>query len=140
MLDGLVSIPFVAPGAIALYAGPSEIDTCTIGGEFGLCEVPTNGTFALAILLYLIGGIGYVVFYCRRVGKTGQSIGMKATGYQIVDSRTGEFIGTGRAVGRYFARILSYLPCYLGLLWPLWDSENRTFHDMIVNTRAIKTN
>lgn len=64
---------------------------------------------------------------------------MGVTGYRIVDERTGDVIGTGRAVGRYFARILSALPCYLGFLWPLWDSENRTFHDMIVRTRAVRT-
>ena len=37
-----------------------------------------------------------------------------------------------------FAKILSALPCYLGFLWPLWDSENRSFHDMIVRTRAVR--
>jgi len=28
--------------------------------------------------------------------------------------------------------------CYLGYLWPLWDAENRTFTDMILNTRVYK--
>ena len=68
----------------------------------------------------------------------GATWGRKATGYRVLDERTMQPIGTGRAVGRYFAVILSYLPCYLGLLWPLWDSENRTFHDMIVRTRAVR--
>ena len=95
--------------------------------------------FGVAVLLYIIGALVFAVWYIRRVGRMGQSVGMKATGYKIVDARTGELIRTGRSVGRFFARFLSYMPCYLGLLWPLWDSENRTFHDMIVNTRAVKT-
>ncbi len=103
--------------------------------------VVTNGggNSGLGSLLYLAGFVVFITFYCRRVGSQGQSWGMSATGYKIVDERTGAFIGTGRAVGRYFARILSALPCYLGFLWPLWDSENRTFHDMIVRTRAVRS-
>ena len=98
----------------------------------------TGGASGLSALLYVAGAVAFVTFYCRRVGSQGQSWGMSATGYKIVDERTGAVIGTGRAVGRYFARLLSALPCYLGFLWPLWDSENRTFHDMIVRTRAVR--
>ena len=139
VLDGLLSFVFVIPGIIALAVGPTEIDVCTIDGEFGLCEVPTGGTIAVAVLLYFIGLAIFITLYCRRVGQKGQSWGMGAAGYKIVDERTGEVIGTGRAVGRYFARILSALPCYLGFLWPLWDAERRTFHDMIVRTRAVRS-
>ena len=98
----------------------------------------SRGMPSLSALLYVAGFVVFVTLYCRRVGSLGQSWGMSATGYKIVDERTGAVIGTGRAVGRYFARILSAMPCYLGFLWPLWDSENRTFHDMIVRTRAVR--
>ena len=30
------------------------------------------------------------------------------------------------------------IPCYLGYLWPLWDKENRTLTDMILDTRVYK--
>ena len=139
IIDGLMAIPFLIPAIIALAVGPTEIDTCTVNGEFGLCEVPTSGTIGVGVLLYVVGYVIYLTIYCRRVGRKGQSWGMGAAGYMIVDERTGAVIGTGRAVGRFFARILSALPCYLGFLWPLWDSENRTFHDMIVRTRAVCT-
>jgi uncharacterized RDD family membrane protein YckC len=139
ILDGLIAIPFYVPGAVAIAAGPKHVVFRTDGFEgAGLYEEPTGGTVALAVLLYLAGAIVYVTWYCRRVGRTGQSVGMKAAGYQIVDAQSRSNIGTGRAVGRYFAKILSALPCYLGFLWPLWDSENRTFHDMLVGTRAVR--
>jgi uncharacterized RDD family membrane protein YckC len=137
VIDGLLSIVFVIPAIVALAVGPTEIDTCTIDGERRLCEVPTGGTIGFGVLLYVVGIAVFIALYCRRVGRSGQSWGMGAAGYKIVDERTGNVIGTGRAVGRYFARILSALPCYLGFLWPLWDGENRTFHDMIVRTRAV---
>ena len=131
VLDGLIAIPFLIPGWIVLVAGPSEID-----GRGGF-EEPTGGTIALGLLLYLAGMIAYLVYYCRRVSRVGSSLGMSATGYRIIDARTGGNISMGKSVGRLFARYLSALPCYLGFLWPLWDPENRTFHDMIAQTRAV---
>ena len=138
ILDGLIGIPFYIPGIIALFAGPTEVvfDADGPSGP-GLYEQPTSGTVAVALLLYAVGAIAYLVVFCRMLGK-GATWGRKAAGYQVLDERTMQPIGTGRAVGRYFATILSALPCYLGFLWPLWDRENRTFHDMIVRTRAIR--
>jgi uncharacterized RDD family membrane protein YckC len=140
LLDGLIAIPFLAPALIVLFAGPTEVNFREDGLEgAGFYEEPTGGTFALAGLLYLLGLVVYMIYYCRRVSRKGSSLGMSATGYRIIDARTGGNISMGRSVGRWFARYLSILPCYLGLLWPLWDRENRTFHDMIVQTRAVKT-
>jgi uncharacterized RDD family membrane protein YckC len=136
LLDSLIWFGFLMPGFIALGAGPSEVEPCTVDGESGLCEVPTAGTAAVAVLLFLGFGIPYLVIYCRMLGK-GATWGRRAAGYRVLDERTMQPIGTGRAVGRFFATYVSALPCYLGLLWPLWDSEHRTFHDMIVRTRAI---
>ncbi len=138
IIDSIIGFLFAVPGIIALFAGPTEIVFKTDGSEGpGLYEQPTSGTWIFAGVLYAVAIIAYLVIYCRMLGK-GATWGRKATGYRVLDERTMQPIGTGRAVGRYFAVILSYLPCYLGLLWPLWDSENRTFHDMIVRTRAIR--
>jgi uncharacterized RDD family membrane protein YckC len=137
ILDGLILLVFLIPGIIAAAAGPTETKRCTVLGESALCESPTDAALALTIILYVAGFLTWFVIYVRMLGR-GATWGRKAAGYQILDERTLQPIGTGRAIGRYFAAILSYLPCYLGYLWPLWDSENRTFHDMIVRTRAIK--
>lgn len=137
VIDGLIAWVFSIPGIVALFAGPKEINFRADGPQgAGLYEEPTAGTITVAVLLYLVGFIAYLVIYCRMLGK-GATWGRKATGYRILDAQTMQPIGTGRAVGRYFAALLSALPCYLGYLWPLWDAEKRTFHDMIVKTRAV---
>lgn len=92
---------------------------------------------AVTIILYVTGLVVWFVLYVRMLGR-GATWGRKAAGYRILDETTMQPIGTGRAIGRHFASYLSWLACYLGYLWPLWDAENRTFQDMIVNTRAIK--
>ena len=139
ILDGLTAIPFVIPGVIVLIAGPTEVNFRENGIDgAGFYEEPTGGTIGLAVLLYLVGIVAFLVFYCRRVSRTGSSLGMSATGYRIIDARTGANISMGKSIGRFFARYLSALPCYLGYLWPLWDTENRAFHDMIAQTRAVR--
>jgi len=139
MIDGVIAWVFLLPGIIAAAVGPTETKRCTVLGESRFCESPTDAALALTIILYVAGFVTWFVIYVRMLGR-GATWGRKAAGYRILDERTLQPIGTGRAIGRYFAAILSALPCYLGFLWPLWDSENRTFHDMIVRTRAIKNN
>lgn len=137
-LDGVLSVPFVIPGVVALFVGPRERSLCTdFDGVESACDVPTSGTIAVAALSAVVGILTYLVIYVRLLGM-GATWGRGAVGYQVVDERTLQPVGSGRAVGRCFAAILSALPCYLGFLWPLWDAENRTFHDMIVHTRAVR--
>ena len=67
---------------------------------------------ALGTILGYALGIGY---YGWLEGSTsGQTIGKKAMGIRVYDLRQGGPIGTGRAIGRYFARILSAIPCLSG--------------------------
>jgi uncharacterized RDD family membrane protein YckC len=109
-----------------------------ISGVFSLPgRIVAGSSPALGALLQLAGAIVWIVLYAKQVGSTGQAWGHQAAGVRIVDANTGQPIGTGRAVGRYFATILSGLPCLLGFLWPLWDSKKQTFHDKIVNTYSV---
>ncbi len=56
---------------------------------------------------------------------------------QVVVAATGEPMGIGRTIGRYFATFLSSIPLGLGYFWAGWDKEKRTFHDMICGTRVV---
>ena len=57
----------------------------------------------------------------------------------MIDYRTGGPLGFGRAVLRYFARILSALPCLLGYFWMLWDKERQTWHDKLISDVVVPT-
>ena len=94
-------------------------------------------SYALGSLL-ILAALGWGIYNANMQGQTGQSTGKKQFGLRLLGEQTGQPIGGGAAIGRFFVHILDAIPCYLGFLWPLWDSENRTFHDMIVKTRAIK--
>ena len=98
-------------------------------------------TEALAIVAGLLGFAGYIAILVwlmlMEAGPYGQTPGKAMMGIRVINTR-GQLLTKGASVGRYFAKTLSALPCYLGLLWPLWDQERRTFHDMILETRVIE--
>jgi uncharacterized RDD family membrane protein YckC len=68
----------------------------------------------------------------------GATPGKMALGLKIVRPDGGP-ISAGRAVGRYFAEILSALTLMIGYMMAGWDSEKRALHDRIADTRVIKT-
>ena len=94
------------------------------------------GFLAFAYLVAIVGGALYSILL---VGRSGQTVGKMVLGIRIVRDGSNAPIGYGLATGRYFATILSALPCYLGFLWPLWDDKNQTFHDKICSTVVVKT-
>jgi len=87
--------------------------------------------------LTLLIGICYIGYL--EGSASGQTLGKRALGIRVIDYRTGGPIGFGRAVLRYFARILSALPCFLGYFWMLWDKERQTWHDKLISDVVVPT-
>jgi uncharacterized RDD family membrane protein YckC len=50
----------------------------------------------------------------------------------------GQPIGAGMSIVRPIVHYVDLIPCYLGLLWPLWDDKKQTFADKIMNTVVVK--
>jgi uncharacterized RDD family membrane protein YckC len=149
VIDGIIVSLFYIPFILALQLGPTRTTTCHVdeGGSitgFGddtnaLCRVPSGGTIAVAVVLAILAFVATVVYYAKLDGgPRGQTIGKRALGIRVIDKFTGGPIGTGRGVGRYFARILSSFLCYLGYLWMLWDPEKQCWHDKLVNDYVVK--
>jgi uncharacterized RDD family membrane protein YckC len=139
IIDSIIVALFELPGIIYVFAGPSEIRSCTIDGERGFCDLPTGATLGIAAALWIAGLIAFLVIYCKRVGATGQGWGDKAMGNKVVDAVTGQPIGTGRAFGRtLFRHFISGSLCALGYLWALWDGKKQTWHDKVVHSVVLK--
>jgi len=148
LLDYLIMGLFFLPAFIAIAAGPTEIRRCsvdasgnvTIGEEINaLCEGPTDGTIAFAVVLGLIAVVAVFVYQIKLIGgPRGATVGMRAVGIKVVDRATGGSIGGGRALGRFlFASIFSGF-FYLGYLWMLWDGRSQTWQDKVVNDVVVK--
>jgi uncharacterized RDD family membrane protein YckC len=94
---------------------------------------------ALGLLINILGFVAGIAYYAYfEGGETGQTIGKKTMNIRTVDANTLQpGIGAGKAIGRYFARWLSAIPCLLGYFWMLWDPDKQTWHDKIVATKVI---
>jgi len=95
------------------------------------------GSETLASVVSLVVGIAYYTYL--EGSPSGQTVGKRVMNIRVIDFSTGGPIGYGRAVGRYFARILSSIPCFLGYFWMLWDREKQTWHDKLVTSVVVPT-
>ena len=148
LIDGIIMFLFFVPALVALLAGPTEIEACsvdesgniTIGEELNaLCEGPTDGTLAFAGFLALLGLVGVFVYQAKLLGgPSGATVGMRAVGIKAVVADTGGPLGAGKAIGRFlFASIFSGF-FYLGYLWMLWDGKKQTWQDKVVSSIVIR--
>jgi uncharacterized RDD family membrane protein YckC len=84
----------------------------------------------IAILITMI----YEVYFLSSRGAT---IGKMALGLKVIRADGGPISG-GRAVGRFFAYLLdSYFTLTIGFIIAGFDSEKRSLHDRICDTRVI---
>ncbi|HKC24628.1 MAG TPA: RDD family protein [Thermoanaerobaculia bacterium] len=82
----------------------------------------------------LVVNAAYVVFFLGRFGAT---LGKMALRLRVVNP-DGSPISYGKAVGRYFAEMLSGLTLGIGYLMAGFDSERRALHDRVASTRVIR--
>jgi uncharacterized RDD family membrane protein YckC len=101
--------------------------------------------FLVFLLLLVIASFLYAPVLMARTN--GQTIGKMAVGIRVVraNGRTVEFgwafvreVVVKTLVFGFLSSFTFGLASLLDWLWPLWDSENRALHDMIVDSRVIR--
>ncbi|MDT5147051.1 MAG: hypothetical protein QOC58_1696 [Mycobacterium sp.] len=85
----------------------------------------------LLALAYLVWNYGY------RQGTSGSSLGKSVMKIKVVSEVTGQPIGFGMSVVRQLAHFVDTIVCFIGYLFPLWDSKRQTFADKIMTTVVL---
>ncbi|WP_436795338.1 RDD family protein [Actinospongicola halichondriae] len=88
----------------------------------------------LASLITFAAGI----YFYYLDGETGAHPGKRVMGLKTVNMETGQPIGGGMGIVRYFAHIVDSITCFIGYLFPLWDENRQTFADKIMKTVVLK--
>ena len=91
---------------------------------------------AIGSLLVFVGGVAFIVLYCKKVA-AGQSWGQKIARVRVIDINTRANLTPGRVFLRQLSKIISGFLCYLGFFWMLWDKNQQTWHDKIVDTAVV---
>ena len=90
-------------------------------------------------VVFDLAALGWWIYNrCYQAGRTGQSLGKKATDTRLIGEATGQPIGAGMAFVRDIAHIVDAMICYVGFLFPLWDAKKQTLADKIVHTLVVK--
>ena len=82
----------------------------------------------------IIAGVAYTAYF--QSGKWQATIGKRIVGIYVIRS-TGERISFMRAVGRYFAQILSMIILCIGYIMAGFTKEKTALHDLIADTRVV---
>ena len=89
-------------------------------------------------LAYLVGISIACAYESLFVYKLGATPGKIIFGLRVVRPDGGP-ISLGRSIGRYFAKMLSGIILGIGYIMAGFDAEKRALHDMLADTRVIKT-
>ena len=92
----------------------------------------TDKLIVQAFVVVLTGAY-FVISWTRG----GQTIGMKAWRLRITRP-DGSAIDSKQAVIRYLVSVLSVCVLGIGFLWALFDSQRRTWHDIVAKTLMVR--
>jgi len=109
-----------------------RIDSESLNQEW---ELLTRNTRQLAWLAAV--GFGWLYGAGLESSRSQATIGKRWVGVKVTDAQ-GERISFLRATGRYAAKYLSALPCFLGFMAALLSSRRLALHDRLAGTRVVR--
>jgi uncharacterized RDD family membrane protein YckC len=131
-IDSIVQYGFFG----SLITAPSPPFGASIPPDQALQALaPVMAALGLALLISTVTAATYWTCFIATLGATPGGL---ALGLKVIRSN-GASVTWGRALGRYFAMTLSGLILGIGFIMAAFDPEKRTLHDMICDTRVIKT-
>jgi uncharacterized RDD family membrane protein YckC len=99
-------------------------------------QILSSGSLALIGLQQIIGILIPAAYNTFFIGRYGATLGKMACRIKVV-SPEGAQISYARALGRYFAELLSAIVMGIGYLMAAFDSEKRALHDRVCSTRVV---
>ncbi len=114
----------------------SFIISAVVGVVFGFLLGDAGIVIAqvLCQLLGLVIGLGYEVYFLTQHGATP---GKMCFGIKV--QHRGQNLTVPRAIGRFFARYLSLIICYVGFILAFFNPERKALHDTLCETLVVKT-
>jgi len=134
--------PIVACWAVweALDIGSAVTDCVTYENGGVACTADRSPVsdiaFALMVLLaaaYLVWNFGY------RQGSRGSSFGKSVMKFQVVDEKTWQPLGFATSMLRQAVHLLDAVVCFVGFLFPLWDTKRQTLTDKLMGTVCVRS-
>jgi len=99
---------------------------------------PSDRAFLISGVILTLYFVAFVPLYHILLWSSrGQTVGMMAVHIRVL-SRNGGRVSLWRSALRFFGRLFSVLPLFLGLLMALFDRKRRTLHDRLAGTVVVE--
>jgi uncharacterized RDD family membrane protein YckC len=95
------------------------------------------------VIAVAFGIVSSALYFTLCVGRNGQTVGKRAVGVAVRDSRdVTQRIGYWRALARFVVTAVLwsvyYVPGVIDCLWPLWDKQAQTWHDKVSRSVVVR--
>lgn len=124
-------------GDMALYQDPQNLQNLDPAQMQALMADMAGKMMKLVWITNLLNMILMGGYFVVLEGGPGQTLGKKALGLRVVTPE-GDRIGYLKALARYIGKIISGVILGIGFIMAAFDSEKRTLHDRMVNSRVVK--
>lgn len=94
-----------------------------------------NNLRPVTALVGLLINIAYFTVLWTVMGAT---IGQRVFRLRVVDAASGQPIGFGKALLRWVGLFISFLVCFIGVIWVAFDSRKQGWADKIAGTVVLK--
>ncbi len=98
-------------------------------------QAPTSGAYGIASLVQLVISIAYFAGLWTYQGAT---LGQRIFKLRVVDANTGQPITIGKALLRWVGLLVSFLVCFIGVIWVAFDARKQGWMDKIAGTVVLQ--
>jgi uncharacterized RDD family membrane protein YckC len=126
-LSGLIDLIIMSLSAIILI----------IAADFfsGIITLDSLSIISYSVLFLLV----YFLYSLFFIGISNQTVGMMITDLRVISGVDEKRPHMRQILVRCCIYLVSFLCLGIGLLWALFDSENRCFHDILTDTRVVRS-
>jgi uncharacterized RDD family membrane protein YckC len=96
---------------------------------------PTSGAYGAAEAVSLLISLAYFAGMWTYQGAT---LGQRIFGLRVVDANTGQRIQLGKAALRWVGLLVSFLVCFIGVIWVAFDGRKQGWMDKIAGTLVLR--
>ncbi len=128
LIDGIVMQVVALPVTVISFILPSALSDNPKATIIVMLFTLFSWVFSIGV------GLAYNAWFLVKYGATPGKLVLKL---RVINADGTEKISVGKAIGRFFAEILSGIILYIGYIMAGFDEEKRALHDRICNTRVI---
>jgi|SRR5579872_1813993 len=106
-----------------------------VGGAFPFLVISSSSAKASGTGSAVVSLVYFAIFWSA-LGD-GRTLGMRVFGLQVrrVD---GQLLGVGGAIVRWIGLWISFVVCFLGVIWVAFDAHHQGWHDKIAGTLVVE--